>query len=145
MISINWSLKISFEYKIRRYLHVRKMSNVFCFYIPIHLDLLRLFCASLTAPGWRSVEDKACRLRLKRLSITMQSLTVFLPFITLTHVQRQNLFSWGMMEAFGKGFHWNKLLRNSFVRRTTSWQDHNVPRRNIYRYIPSCLEPCQVV
>lgn len=142
MILINWSMKISFVYKIRRYL----VQCFLCFYsAPFqHLDLL-CFYASLTAPGWRSVKEKSCCLRLKRLSITMQFLTVFIPFITLTHVQRQNLFSWGMMEAFGKGFHWNKLRRNSFVRRTTSWQDHNVLHHNIYRYIPSCLEPCQVV
>lgn len=60
------------------------MSNVFFFlYYTIfqHLDLpcikIFMFYASLTAPGCRSVEDKACGLRLKRLSITMQSLTVF--------------------------------------------------------------------
>ena len=56
MIFINWSLKISFEYKIRRYLHDIKMSNVFLFLYSItfqHLDLLRLFsrlidCSRLT-------------------------------------------------------------------------------------------------
>lgn len=72
--------------------------------------------------------------------------TVFpLPYITLTHVQRQNLSLSGMKGAFDKGSHWNKLLHNNSVRHTTSLLDHNVPHGSISRYIPSCLELFQAV